>query len=237
MILILISQEGICQNTTASDSIAKTESNKKATNNFSLSTRLTSNYVWRDIISNYPALQPSASYSFGSTGFAFNFWSSYGTRRKSNDLEISTTFSYTYKLSKNSSFFVGYVYYLAPVLGNENDGYNLDTNFSEAMIGVNFNLMKFQVNNTNFFSNKGEWYSNLGFTRQVSVFQQPFTFQGSLGYRSGSKSINDGFRDFTCRVASPISIPYVKLNVFIAATTVLRTKKDAFQIGIDFTFQ
>ena len=235
LILIILSREGICQNLQNKDSISNQVSTK---NNFSLSTRYTTNYIWRDIIARYPAIQPSATYTFGKSGLSLNFWSSYGTRSKSNDLEISTTISYSYTISEKSSLVVGYIYYLGPILGNARVGYITDTNFSESMLGLRFKLFSLNTRVTSFLNNKGALYSNINLGRGINIWKdQQFMLSASLGYRTGSNFLSKGFRDLTFRLATPIKSKYINFNLFLSSTKILKTKWKGYQIGIDFNFK
>lgn len=251
LILSFFSQEVIGKVIRQSDSISfqqkKEEVSIPVQNNFTLSTRLTSNYIWRDAISNYSAIQPSAGYTFGNSGFSFNFWSNYGTNSKTNDLEIATTVSYSHALSDQSNIFFGYIHYLAPILEegvNENSQrtYNEDTNSSEVMLGVSFPFHSLNISQTNFFSNTRELYSNLGIGKQFNFYKnQQFTVNTSLGYRAGSSSTDEGggngFRDLVFSLSYPIQTKHTTFNVYISSTHILKTREGAYQLGIDFTFK
>ncbi len=202
-------------------------------NNFSLSTLYTTNYIWRDAITDYAAIQPSATYSFGNSGFSVNFWSSYGVHYKTNDLEISTTFSYGFSVTEGLSANVGFVHYVAPILSS-GSGFNMDTNFSEYFFGISLSQASLSV----FMKNNGGIYSNLSFSRSIAIHDKlSLTLNSSLGYRTNDPSDAGGFRDLNFTVSLPLKLKYINFGLFSSVTRVVEAKVTAYQVGINFQFQ
>ena len=132
---------------------------------------------------------------------------------------------------------MGYVHYLAPILDVENP--NANTNFYEVMFGGSFSFLSLNITQSNFFSNAGELYSNLNIGRSFRISNsQQFTAFTSLSYRIGAiNHSNNGYRDLVFNLSYPIQTKYVTFNVYVSSSHVLRTKTDAYQVGIDFTFK
>ena len=223
------------------DSLLKNKSILKETivkdqNNFSLTTLYTSNYIWRDAISNYAAIQPSATYTFGKSGFSMNFWSSFGANYETSDLEISTTLNYNFSVTKQVNANFGLIHYIAPIL-SDGVNYFLGTNFSEFFIGINFpNFL--QTNLNVFITDAGVIYQNISFGQNIPVFKNHvLTVNSSLGYRINETFNTNGFRDFNFTISMPLKFKYINLVLFSSFTHVIKPNINTYQVGINFVFQ
>jgi uncharacterized protein (TIGR02001 family) len=84
---------------------------------FSFQVDTMSRYIWRgfDLFApDNPAFQPSATYTFGESGFSANVWTSFalGDRRiYKYDDEIDLTLTYAFKLPEDYALSVGLIHY------------------------------------------------------------------------------------------------------------------------------
>lgn len=209
----------------------------KANSNFALSALYTTNYIWRDAVGNYSALQPSASYTFGKTGFSLNFWSSFGTRYNTNDLEISVTLSYTFLVTKQLNLSLGVIHYPTSVLASDNNTVFFAKNFSEFFFAISTPGF-LQANLYTYITNKGVIYSNIAVAKTLPVGKKyNLDLNASLGHRIQGFHRHNGFRDANFTVSAPVNTPYVDLGLFASVTYVVRRETTHYQAGINFVFK
>lgn len=90
------------------------DSSRNLLENLSVSAMYTSNYIWRDYIFDYPAIQPSIDYTLGESGFSFNLWGSFFVMDDSSDIQISPSAYYSNGLGNNFVYTLGLIQYLNP---------------------------------------------------------------------------------------------------------------------------
>ncbi|MFC5045265.1 hypothetical protein ACFSTE_17140 [Aquimarina hainanensis] len=202
---------------------------------------VTSNYIWRDIVTDYEAIQPSTTYTLYDTGLSLNIWTSFGIKSTTHNLETSVTMSYQNEIARNISFSIGGVYYYAPA--DSALGVEYNTNFYEVTAGIGYTkylnpYLQIYVNN------KEEIYTIL--TVNETLFKKKGKYidlSGSVAYRSNTVSIEgipatDGFRDATLRLAAHTTLHKKAVVSFSLGTTyIIAEKTTHYQAGCNLSLQ
>ena len=135
------------------------------------------NYIWRDEIYDYPAIQPSVDYSFGESGFSMNIWSSIEADYETNNIEVVPSLSYGLDIKK-LSFSSGLIFYTAP-----EDKPDTNSNSVEVMLASGLSTL---FNPTLEFYRDlegGDIYLSFNI-EQAIISQEQFSFNinGHVGY-------------------------------------------------------
>lgn len=205
----------------------------------SASLQITSNYIWRDYIFDYWAIQPNTDYSFGESGFSVNFWSSFGVNYQTVDLQISSSVFYGDTIGKRIQYSIGLLHYLAPVNVNLVDSTvsSYKTNFSEVTISFSRPDSLLSPRVISYVTNTGEVYSNFSINRDFLISKKrTISLLSSIGYRFGDLYENNGFRDFNFEISSPINLRYTSLLLYARFTHIIRPNLSRFQVGTVIAF-
>ena len=179
-----------------------------------LSITATSNYIWRDIVTNYGAIQPSTDYVFGKSGFSLNIWSSFGINHDTNDLEISSTLNYNWDISKHINTSIGGVYYYAPAIEGVSN-----SNFGELYLNVTLPKVVLQPSATIFVSDAKAFYTRITMAHQLYSWKRnTISLDGSLGYRFNDSNDNNGVRDINLGASASFELNDLTITLFSRAT-------------------
>ena len=175
---------------------------------FSYQADFFSRYVWRGWDLNpvhKPVLQPSVTYAFDGTGFAFNVWLSFSFENKELN-EIDFTASYDFKTSENFSLSAGFINY----------GWYFVDNFkfkdhATQEIYITAGLPKVFLApeiSVYYDINLGDGlYASLGVGHSVKIDEKAsLDLSASLGYNAGQwlpEGVDTGFSDLNFIAALP----------------------------------
>lgn len=208
-------------------------SDSKTRTNINFQIYATTNYIWRDDILDYAAIQPSTTYSFGQSGLSLNVWGSVGAGFETNNLEGSLTFNYTQAVSKNVTASFGMVYYYAPVI----EGLS-NSNFGEIYTSIALPSIFLQPSITSFVSDQGAVYSSFSSSQQLYGWKSgDVGFNGALGHRFNDVTDNNGFRDLSFGVYTTFQIVDGMVRISLQSTRILPQSTIHFQVGINIALK
>jgi uncharacterized protein (TIGR02001 family) len=180
-----------------------------------------------------PALQASADYAFGESGFAIGAWASNVDFENDADVELDLYAGYTGAINDTFSWNAGIVYYGYP--GSDDAG-----EFAEIYAGFsagNFGFKQWYTDNL-FDSGVDALYSEVNYT-------QPINDQFSLGFHLGY-AYGDGWDDFeTTDYAVQLNYAAGNFNLFAKftgtdgdaeTTTDVNNNEARFLVGVSTTF-
>ncbi len=205
-------------------------SNPIAKHNMNFEVLATTNYIWRDVVYNYPAIQPSTNYTFGDSGLSLNLFSSFGVNYDTNDLEISPTLRYNYPISKHINISLGGAYYYAPTIeGIEN------SNFGEAFATMVCPTTLLRPNVSVFVSDSGAFYTALALEKELYSWKNNgISVTGSLGHRCNDIKETTGLRHLNLGASASFESTYTAINIFLSATQLIQQNTIHVQTGVNF---
>ncbi|MDO5970504.1 hypothetical protein Q4Q35_11870 [Flavivirga aquimarina] len=210
------------KNDKLSDTVAK--------NNIGFEVLATTNYIWRDLVSGYPAIQSNTNYAFGKSGFSINIWSSFGADYDTNDLEISSALNYNYAISKRVTTSLGVVYYYAPAIAGLRN-----SNFGEVYTGIALPSTFLQPNITVFVSDSGSFYTSLALQKQLYSWKKnSMAITGSLAHRFNNTKETNGWRDFNLGVSTSFTRNTLTISIFLRTTRIIEQNTNHIQAGMNF---
>ena len=195
-----------------------------------LNIKYCTNYVWRDDIADFQALQSTTTYTTKNEKWQFDIVTSMELYYKSNDIEITPGIRHIYTSEKNIRFSSGLWYYFVGDIGGEDP-----TITFEAYEEINF--MAFFLNPifTLYLSDIGEGYTTIYFSQSLASKKEnePYVYT-LLGYRFGGIQLRNGFREIVLGVGYPLRIK--KNTILLDGSVVLLpseiTNKTHFTLGI-----
>lgn len=162
----------------------------------------TSNYISRDDVSNFQAIQSTLKHPFQKTAWQFDLFTSIQLIRQSTDIEITSSLSYIYSFTKGIQFSHGISYYFA---GNNVDDSPIIT--FEIYKEITLKPLFLSPVITIFLSDIGEIYTSFNFSHTVYIKKaNPSSIYSTIGYRSNSGSARNGIREFVLGIRHPIKI-------------------------------
>jgi uncharacterized protein (TIGR02001 family) len=180
-----------------------------------------------------PALQGSADYAFGESGFAIGAWASNVDFGNDADIELDLYGGYTGEINDTFSWTGGFVYYSYP--GSDDAG-----DFAEIYVGLNagnFGLKQWYTNNL-FDTDVDALYTEANYTQPLG---DKFSLAFHLGYAYG-----DGWEDIeTTDYAVQLNFTAGNFNIFGKftgtegdgeVTTDVNNNEARFLIGVSTTF-
>ncbi len=194
----------------------------------------TTNYIWRDIVSDYEAIQPSVTYTFTRIGLSLNVWNSVGMDPKTNDLETSITLNYDYALNDDLLFSIAGIYYYAPVSIAE----KLDnTNFYEVMGSIQYSK-PWNPRLSIYINDNKALYTIFNIRETIFNWKgYPIDINGSIAYRSNADEAN-GLRDSVLSIATSKNISQgISASLTAGIVYVIREKVSSYQIGLTIAFE
>jgi hypothetical protein len=203
---------------------AYSQDNKKSTVDFDVT--LTSNYIWRDFLFDYEAIQTNATYTYKDTGLYFNGWSSVGNTT-GNDLQTTLTLGYTKSL-KNLELGAALIFYHPTFSGSR-----------ELLISAGFPIKKINTSTNIYIADNKAVYFSVGIPEQrmFSINKYPVMFNTSLGYRANDIDVNNGFRDLNIGLSIPVETTNFTFSFYATYTNVLAQKRTRLQIGTNVYFK
>lgn len=180
-----------------------------------------------------PALQGSADYAFGESGFAVGAWASNVDFGNDADIELDLYGGYTGEINDTFSWNTGFVYYSYP--GSDDAG-----DFAEIYVGFNagnFGLKQWYTNNL-FDTDVDALYTEANYTQPIG---DKFSIAFHLGYAYG-----DGWEDIeTTDYAVQLNFTAGNFNIFgkftgtegdAEVTSDENNNEARFLIGVSTTF-
>ena len=180
-----------------------------------------------------PALQGSADYAFGESGFAVGAWASNVDFGNDADIELDLYGGYTGEINDTFSWNTGFVYYSYP--GSDDAG-----DFAEIYVGLNagnFGLKQWYTNNL-FDLDVDALYTEANYTQPIG---DKFSIAFHLGYAYG-----DGWEDIeTTDYAVQLNFTAGNFNIFgkftgtegdAEITSDENNNEARFLIGVSTTF-
>ena len=216
-----------------------------AASQFSFQADTMSKYIWRgfDLFApNNPAFQPSATYTFGKSGFSANVWTSFslGDRKiYKYDDEIDLTLTYSFKTPEDYSLSVGLIHY----------GWYFDKVFSfknsttqEFFVSAGFPHAVLQPSLTAYYDvNMGTGlYVSLKVGQSLQLADGlPLNLSACLGYNSRQWIDTSGLSDLTFCVTLPIRVGPLTIAPLINYTFVFLNEvnpKNEFWFGLSLIY-
>jgi uncharacterized protein (TIGR02001 family) len=180
-----------------------------------------------------PALQGSADYAFGESGFAVGAWASNVDFDNDADIELDLYGGYTGEINDTFSWTGGFVYYMYPSSDDAGE-------FVEIYVGLNAGNFGIK-----------QWYTNDLFGLDVDAlyteanYTQPLGDKFSLGFHLGY-AYGDGWDDIeTTDYAVQLNYTAGNFNIFgkftgtegdAEITTDVNNNEARFLIGVSTTF-
>lgn len=234
LLVVLASLNSICGQTThvVSDAIETTISasfpndtpNEISLSQTELLIDVTTNYIWRDYVYRYAAFQPSTTYSFRESGFSLNIWSSFELYHKTTELEISSTLSYDFAISKSINSSVGLIYYCASVPADF---------FGEVLVGFSFPTLIFEPSIDVYTTNTGVVYTSINLEKQLcEIKNSSIVLNSSFGHRVNDSSAYNGFRNLNLGISTSFSIGDFELSPFSSGTYLIDSSDIFYQAGL-----
>lgn len=160
----------------------------------------TSNYIWRDNVSNYQAIQPIVAYTLEDIGLLFQLETSIGITKRSGNIEVNPSVTYSYSVNKSLELSSGVVGYFSGNLPGNNDYFE----FFQSMLMPTLFLSP-EV--TMYYSYTNSIYGTIYFEQTISVSKnfEPLIY-GSLEFRIGDFQQSDGVSALVFGVRKPIHI-------------------------------
>jgi uncharacterized protein (TIGR02001 family) len=202
---------------------------------FSSTWTLVSDYDFRGFSQSAkdPALQGSADYAFGESGFAVGAWASNVDFDNDADIELDLYGGYTGEVNDTFSWNAGFVYYTYPSSDQAGD-------FVEVYVGLNAGNFGLK-----------QWYTNDLFGLDVDAlyteanYTQPLGDKFSLGFHLGY-AYGDGWDEIeTLDYAVQLNYTAGNFNIFgkftgtdgdAEITTDVNNNEARFLIGVSTTF-
>ena len=187
---------------------------------------LTSNYIWRDFLFDYEAIQTNITFNYKKTGLYFNAWNSVGNT-KGNDIQTTLTLGYT-KALKNVELGAALILYHPTFPGSR-----------EILISAAFPIKKVNTFVNIYTADNEAVYFSVGIPGQklFSIKRHPIVFNTSLGYRTNDITINNGFRDLNVGLSMPIETKQFTISFYSTYTNVLAQDRTRLQIGANVYFK
>ncbi len=195
-------------------------------NNVDYDVTLTSNYIWRDFLFDYEAVQTNVTFNYKDTGLYFNAWNSVGNI-KNNDIQTTLTLGYT-KTLKNIELGTALILYHPTAPGSR-----------EVLISATFPIKNISTAINLYAANNEAVYFSLGIPGQklFSIKKHPIIFNTSLAYRTNDIPINNGFRDLNVGISTPIETKYFTISIYSTYTNVLAQNRTRLQVGANVSFK
>ena len=187
---------------------------------------LTSNYIWRDFLFDYEALQTNITFNYKDTGLYFNAWNSVGNTG-GNDLQTTLTLGYT-KSYKNIEFGTALILYHPTFPGSR-----------EILISTTFPIKKINTSVNLYAADNEAIYFTIGIPGQklFTLKKYPIIFNTSLAYRTNDIAINNGFRDLNVGISMPIETKHYTFSIYSTYTNVLAQDRTRLQVGANVYFK
>jgi uncharacterized protein (TIGR02001 family) len=201
-------------------------------------------YIWRGFDLNpdhKPVIQPSLTYTFGDSGFAFNVWMSFSFEDKELT-ETDFTLSYDFQVSENIALSAGIIHYAWYL--TEGFDFKDDVNHELYLTAAFPKIFLNPAVSVYFdFTNGDGWYAEASLGHSVKLGGLVTAdLSASLGYNFGMwlpENAGAGLSDFNIGLAVPFKAGKVSITTMATYTFVLMDEvsiKDHFWLGLSFAF-
>jgi len=201
---------------------------QEKSNNIDFSIGTTTNYIWRDAVTNYSAIQPSVTYTFKNADLYLNIWNSFGARSNTNDLETSVTLGGSIFNNENIELSTAFIFYASPF-----------PNFGEFMTSIAFPIKNSKPILNMFFTDKRAIYTSFGILEHeiFHIKNSIVLLDTSFSYRFNDIEINNGFRDFNIGISTPVDFKHFTASIYTRLTRIIDLKSNHMQFGVNFNFK